>query len=225
MRPLLLLDASQGPPWAETFFLPWLTGPRPVRVVRVTADPFPIAPEEAGAVVITGSAASVQDDLAWVHRVRRWVSGAIAAGVPCLGVCWGHQMLATAVHGVQAVGKREPEVGFPRVTIPGDDELLGVLAPGLRPFVTHEDFVEDEVDLAVLASSEACRMQAIRVRGRRVWGLQFHVEYPETEQRRILEYRADRHPEAGFDVDAILARGDDLRPAAAALFARFEELI
>ncbi len=224
MKPVLLIDAYLMDPGGAPFFRPLLAG-APIRTVRVLHDPIPSL-DDVGAVVVTGSAASVNDDLPWVRSLVTTLREAVASDVPVLGVCFGHQALAAAVAGPLAVRRRaEAEVGHGTVWIDAQDPLLSALGSPIQAFLSHEDeVVWGSAGLEVLGRSALCDTQAIRVPGRRAWGVQFHLEYPLEEQARILSYRADRHPALNLRPDRLMADAPDLGPSAAALFARFLEL-
>lgn len=50
-------------------------------------------------VLITGSPASVHEDLAWVARLLKQIRVAYDANVPMFGACFGHQAIALALGG------------------------------------------------------------------------------------------------------------------------------
>ena len=56
-------------------------------------------PAKLEAIVITGSAAGVYDDFAWLDPLRAFIRGAYAANTPMLGICFGHQIMADALGG------------------------------------------------------------------------------------------------------------------------------
>lgn len=55
--------------------------------------------DEMSGVVITGSHAMVTEHQDWSERAATWLPGAVERGVPTLGVCYGHQLLAYALGG------------------------------------------------------------------------------------------------------------------------------
>jgi len=218
---VLLIDCYIDDAGSARFFQPLIDAP--VDVVRVPFEPLTQQVHDVDAVVVSGSKASANDDEPWVHRSRDFLARAVAADVPVLGVCFGHQLLATAVGGTVRQRARA-EVGFLPVRLDADP-LLASLGSELVPFVSHGDEVLPSASYEVLGRSEACEVQALRVPGKRAWGVQFHLEYDREEQERILVYRAETHPELGLDPARQMAIGADTAGPGRRLFDRFLELV
>lgn len=223
-RPLLLLDCYVDPDGAGRFFDPWLAG-APRRRVHLVAGERPDRPEAYSGVVITGSSASVYDQEPWSEEALGWIRGAVAAGVPVLGVCYGHQLLGEALGGPGTVRRAAgPEVGYHTVRLRRGDPLFDALPEQFTTFMTHNDEVVARPGFEVWGDSDACALQALRVPGRPVWGVQFHVEYPPEEQLRLLRMREARHPDLGYDAAAMFGARTETAPQARALFGRFLEV-
>jgi GMP synthase-like glutamine amidotransferase len=122
----------------------------------------------------------------WQEAEHPWLAtekAAIAKFVadmqrPFLGICLGHQLLAEAIGG-RGAPTATPEVGIMTVskTADGRGDLLMSSAPDpMRVLQWHGAEVTDlPAQATVLASSDACRVQAFRFRDH-AYGLQFHVE-------------------------------------------------
>ena len=199
--------------------------PGEVRVIDAQGgDPLPDYADLAG-VVITGSHDMVTDRHPWSERLAAWLPGLIERGIPTLGICYGHQLLAHALGGAVADNPAGREFG----TIPLDlapaaasDPLLGVLAarPAPEVQVCHTQSVVRLPDGARrLASSGRDRNEAFRV-GDAAWGVQFHPEFDAEVVRAYIREYAARLAAEGQD-PAALAAGVHNTPVGDAVLARF----
>lgn len=68
-------------------------------------EPLP-DPGSLQAILITGSAAGVYEQLDWIAPLERFVRAANAGRVPMVGVCFGHQLIAQAMGGVVRKSER-----------------------------------------------------------------------------------------------------------------------
>jgi GMP synthase (glutamine-hydrolysing) len=211
-----LLDASVGETPAERNFRRELDAD--VRAYKVSEGEFPprVDGDEFGfdAVVISGSQTSVYDDEPWIVETEAWVREAVDAGVPVLGVCWGHQLLAQAVGGdVDPMGTYE--LGYETVELlpaAADDPLFDGVDGSFVAFETHADEVTRlPGDVSVLAETDRS-LQAFRVGN--AWGVQFHPEYDLDTARWVTENKRGWLDDA--TVDAVLETVTPDRHAATA---------
>jgi GMP synthase (glutamine-hydrolysing) len=124
--------------------------------------------------VVTGSSASVYWDKEWIGRLKTWVGGAVEAGLPALGVCYGHQLLADVLGGrVEDMG--EYEIGYRTVEHDGDNRLLAGIDESMTVFTTHSDRVSEPPPGATVFAQNDYGIHGFRKD--RAIGVQFHPEY------------------------------------------------
>jgi GMP synthase (glutamine-hydrolysing) len=194
-----------------------------IAVVRVDAhEKLPALPQ-VDAAVITGSGAMVSERLDWSERTADWLRAAAQAGVPMLGVCYGHQLLAHALGGRVDYNPRGREIGTVDVEcLPAaaDDVLFGSLPPVFRAQATHlQSVLVPPSTAVVLARSALDESQAVRY-APRAWGVQFHPEFSVAHMRGYLSERSEIVDMEGLDAQR-LKRAVAASPHGRALLRRF----
>jgi GMP synthase (glutamine-hydrolysing) len=200
-------------------------GDHPVTVVRVcNGDALP-DPDEAAAILISGSAAMVADADPWILRTAAWLRQVHESDVPVLGVCFGHQLIAHALGGKVdrlSTSVEYATVRINRIVSDPDDPLLGYLPHDFVAQAAHyQVVVAAPRDARILARNEA-GIQALRF-GPTTWGIQFHPEFNEHHLRIIIDNIKNRGAR-GVDV---AAGRSTLRPSpeAALLLERFRDFV
>lgn len=111
----------------------------------------------------------------------------LSAGIPVLGICYGHQLMARHLGGCVQQGKHG-EYGIARLTVSADDALWkGVTESQI--WMSHFDTVASvPAGFRVTASSDTCGIAAMSDPARKLFGLQFHPEVVHTQAgMQILE--------------------------------------
>ncbi len=138
-------------------------------------------------VIVTGSEASILDREPWAEREAEFVREAQSRGLAFLGSCWGHQLLAFALEGPQAVGRcRRPEIGWIEIERRSDSGLLGPRGAAFSFSLHFDEVVNAAGRFDVLAATSTCPVQAMALPGERVWGLQIHPEIDIAAARTLL---------------------------------------
>ena len=215
-RPLLLV-VEHEPQCPAAHFGTWLVeAGAALEVCRPWAgDELPDPTGYAGLLVLGGSMGAHDDDtVPWLAPLKDRLREAVAAGVPTLGICLGHQLLAAALGGESRPNPAGQQVGLFGVgwtDAAADDELVGPLAGPRRGVQWNNDVVtrlpDDAVPLAVLPTGE---LQAARF-AHRLWGVQHH---PEIDREVLTSWAAgdrDDHLEKGIDQEAVLAEVAEAR--------------
>ncbi|MFT4921322.1 MAG: GMP synthase (glutamine-hydrolyzing) [Haloarculaceae archaeon] len=124
--------------------------------------------------IVTGSRASVYWDEPWIEDLKAYASDAIDHGLPFLGVCYGHQLLADVLGGrVEDMG--EYELGYRTVEQDGENDLLAGIDEEFTVFTTHSDRVAEAPPGAHVFAQNDYGIHGFR-KGE-VFAVQFHPEY------------------------------------------------
>lgn len=129
---------------------------------------FPDSADQAEGWLITGSKFGVYEEHGWIPPLEDLIRQIHARGLPLVGVCFGHQIIAQALGGKVekfaggwAIGHTEYEV---------DGKQLALNA-------WHQDQVVDLPDGAqVLGGNEFCK-NAVLAYGDTIWTIQPHPEF------------------------------------------------
>ena len=136
-------------------------------------------PAEADGWFISGSPESVYDDLDWLEPARNGLAEAVGAGQPVLGVCFGHQLLATALGGRVAPNPAGWELGQVEITLTDAGRQAAIfqgLGDAFSAFATHGDAVVELPKESELLAQNDRGIQAFRTGGH-AYGVQFHPEF------------------------------------------------
>ncbi len=171
---------------------------------RDVSAPLPPRENFAG-IIVTGSSSSVTDrlDEPWMTRLEAWLRGAVVEQVPLLGVCFGHQILASALGGEVRKNPRGRAIGSRVVRRVVDDPLFEGLPEAFEVNVSHRDHVAvpppgttklvtaDHDDLHAFSAGPVAR------------AVQFHPEFSDQIARGYIEQRMDLLRGEGFDPESL----------------------
>ncbi len=183
--------------------------------------------EECTGAVIAGSHAMVTQDLDWSIAIETWLPQVIEAGIPVLGICYGHQLLARAMGGIVDYHPKGLEIGTTGIEClesNTSDVLFKDIPDCFDVHVCHSQTVVQLPKNAVLiAKNEFEPHHAFRI-GRSAWGVQFHPEYDENIMAAYAKNMEDSINSSGQALSGILARMKPT-PVAAKILRRFGQLV
>ena len=144
-------------------------------IVPRTITAAEIKARRPAGVILSGGPASV-----YAPDAYRMDPEIVNAGVPILGICYGHQLLADIAGGrVSPTGTSE--YGRTDVDVITGSHLLGDLPLGLEVWMSHGDCVtEPPPGFATTATSAGSPVAAMEDRERALYGVQFHPEVSHT---------------------------------------------
>jgi GMP synthase-like glutamine amidotransferase len=190
---------------------------------------FPDSLEGYDGIFLSGSPHGAYEDVPFIHREHELIRQAADRGIPQLGICFGSQILASALCGRDQVFRRPYcEIGYKDLEVTpaaASDPLAQDWGPSVHMFVWHNDEVRhDHPDMVILASSDECPNQVWRHRDAPAWGIQGHPEITRAQAPVWFEENRARMVQDGGDVDAFIAAADEALDAKTAL-TRFTEMI
>lgn len=157
---------------------------RRVRAFHVYAEIVPygridcdrIASEGYKGIIFTGGPNSVYD-----ARSPHFDPAVLDLGIPVLGICYGHQLMAYMAGGKIAPAECGSEYG--KATLTADENVLfGSLPRKSTCWMSHTDYVKELPDgFKSIARTERCPTAAMCDESRKLYGVQFHPEVTHTE--------------------------------------------
>lgn len=150
---------------------------------RVLDGIFPASVTAADGWLVMGSKHGVYEDLPWMRTLKDFLRGAIAADVPVVGICFGHQILAEAMGGKVVKSERGWGCGVHRYSL-SDGGEIAIAA-------MHQDqVIEVPPGAAVIATSEFCPVAGLDYDGRAL-SFQPHPEFADAFVRDLVSSRRD----------------------------------
>lgn len=184
---------------------------------------FPASVRECDAWLLTGSYHGVYDDLPWITELKDFLRQARAAGVPIIGICFGHQIMAEAFGGRAKKSPKGWGLGAHEYRVQPDAPSWMAGAPERIAFhIVHQDQVTAiPADASCLASSPFCKYAMLAYGDREMpdaISIQAHPEFDVPFMRDLIELgKGTRMPEAEADA-ALSGLGQEVKGAEFALW-------
>ena len=126
-------------------------------------------------LILSGGPASV-----YAEDAYRLDPAILEMGIPVLGICYGHQLLADLAGGTVS-NTGSAEYGHTDLTVTADSVLLKDLPGEQEVWMSHQDQVtEPPRGFVTVATSPGAAVAAMEHRERALYGVQFHPEVAHT---------------------------------------------
>ncbi len=136
---------------------------------------------EYAGVIFTGGPNSV-----YAESSPRFDPAILDAGVPILGICYGHQLMAWMGRGEICSAGDISEYGKVELSAESSPLFAGIPARSVC-WMSHTDYVREvPAGFRVIARTENCPCAAMCDESRKLYGVQFHPEVTHTEYGRQL---------------------------------------
>ncbi|MGH8870425.1 MAG: glutamine-hydrolyzing GMP synthase [Acidimicrobiia bacterium] len=126
-------------------------------------------------LILSGGPASV-----YAEDAYRMDPDILEMGIPVLGICYGHQLLADLAGGTVA-NTGSAEYGNTTLKLSGSSVLLKDLPAEQQVWMSHQDqVIEPPEGFVTVATSDGAQVAAMEDRDQGLYGVQFHPEVAHT---------------------------------------------
>lgn len=191
-------------------------------VASETAESYP-DPSAVCGIVVSGSPARISAQDPWMVRAMEALRVADAAGVPILGICFGHQLLGQAMGGEVRDNPHGREIGTVDLKRTAPDPLLdGITAPPIVVMSHLDSVLTIREHTRVTASTDLDQHAALRF-SETTWGVQFHPEMDEEIVGYYIEERWEQIEAEGLSPERLMEsrRGSSFGQQLLARFGRY----
>jgi GMP synthase-like glutamine amidotransferase len=149
-------------------------------IYPVLHERFPASVHDCDGWLITGSRFGAYEDHPWIPPLEDFIRASYAAGVPMVGICFGHQIIAQAMGGRVEKYSRGWSAGATIYDFGGESVKLNAW---------HQDQVVQKPDSATrIASNDFCENAAL-LYDDRMFTVQAHPEFDARFMEGLIEKR------------------------------------
>lgn len=175
-----LLNEANGEPESIEF-----------RTYDILKGEFPERLDECDGYILTGSQASVFDNLPWIDQMADFVLLLHERQHKMVGICFGHQMIAHVLDGNTVRSECGWGVGVHEYNIVQHIPCMEPKAHRLRMHCSHQDQVTlAPPEARIFATSNFCPVAGMSI-GEHFFSIQSHPEFTAAYARSLLETRKE----------------------------------
>lgn len=179
-------------------------------------------PADFDGLLITGSAAGVYEDHAWIGPLEALIRDAAKAGKPQVGICFGHQLMAQAFGGDVKKSDKGWGVGLHQYEVTHAASFMSPSLSRIACAVSHQDqVIAPPPGAKTLARSEFCEHGALAYAQGPAISFQMHPEFESDYAADLIAARRNRLGEALADDALASLKGRSDRAVIARWIANF----
>lgn len=164
--------------------------------------------QDVYAIILTGSYSMVSDREPWSVKTSTWLREIEHMGIPTLGICYGHQLLADSLGGKAGYHPKGKEFGTVKIELTEEgkkDPLFSILPEEFLGHVAHSQSVlEMPENATILAKNDFEPYQAFTMNDH-IWGVQFHPEFDAQYTLACIDECQDGLVEDGYNIEEVKA--------------------
>lgn len=182
---ILIIDNFLDPKYSK-YFSRYCT--EDIEIFFAPRGEFPDDLKRYHHIILSGSEESILNERDWIAKEMKFVQDIKRLGIPTLGICFGHQLIAKALLGEKGVRRvNTPEIGWKEVTVQQNDPLFSKVDKKFFVFNSHfDEAYELGDDFKVLAKTDLCEASAFKVKEAPMWGIQFHPEISMEDGKKFI---------------------------------------
>ena len=141
--------------------------------------------------IITGSASSVMSKENWINKLEIKIRYAYKKNIPILGVCFGHQIISSALGGEVIRNKKGWELGSYKLDINKEGQINSIFKNIIIDdyfYFSHQDIVTKIPSEGTELARNNMGIQSYSV-GNKIFGVQFHPEFSTHIMEKYVEVR------------------------------------
>lgn len=157
------------------------------RSYSVIRGEMPDSVDDCDGWLITGSRHGVYENLPWMLDLQTFIREIDAAGVPLVGICFGHQIVAQALGGEVVESDKGWGIGVQSYRVDAVQPWMQQALDQVRIYAFHQDQIVSLPPRArVYSSSEFCPYAGLSF-GDSIITMQAHPEFEEEYEIALLE--------------------------------------
>ena len=149
--------------------------------------------------ITTGSKAGVYENKAWIQKLIKFIRQLDAKKKKLIGICFGHQVMATACHGMVEKSGKGWGLGVAANRVINTPDWMSEKKNELNLLVSHQDQVVTlPKDAQVIAESDFCPFFVVQWRDHFL-STQGHPEWNRAYSEALMEERRGHVPSETID--------------------------